>query len=117
MVNLFLKQYREPLSKKISFSCLEIKKGITIRAYTENNEIVSKACVEIHNKFPTFGCYNIQLILDNKNNVLPFEINPRISTTICLVLASGVDPINLFLAEPKEISHHIKKSKITKKLE
>ena len=96
---------------------IEIKKGITIRAYTENNEIVSKACVEIHNKFPTFGCYNIQLILDNKNNVLPFEINPRISTTICLVLASGVDPINLFLAEPKEISHHIKKSKITKKLE
>ncbi len=81
---------------------IEIKRGITIRAYTDGNEIVSKACVDIHNKFPTFGCYNIQLILDNKNNVFPFEINTRISTTICLVLASGVDPIKLFLTDAKD---------------
>jgi carbamoyl-phosphate synthase large subunit len=55
---------------------------------------------------PTSGCYNIQLILTKEGKALPFEINPRISTTFCLIVAAGIDPIAIFLEQDpnKEIS-------------
>jgi len=31
--------------------------------------------------------------------VFPFEINPRVSTTLCLVVAAGVDPIAAYLGQ------------------
>ena len=36
-------------------------------------------------------------MLTNEGLVLPFEINPRISTTFCLAMAAGLDPIEAFL--------------------
>jgi len=80
-----------------------VKRGITLRAETESQPEVINACAAIHRALPTTGCYNIQLYLAPDRRVLPFEINPRISTTFCLGIAAGVDPVEIFLgnAAPK----------------
>jgi carbamoyl-phosphate synthase large subunit len=78
---------------------VDLKRGITINAKVENNLNVIGACRLIHEVEPTIGCYNIQLMLTDKGVVMPFEINPRISTTFCLVVAANVDPIDIFLGE------------------
>lgn len=76
---------------------VDIKRGITIRAKTEAEPRVIAACRAIHKAIPAVGCYNIQLIVDAEGGVFPFEINPRVSTTLCLVVAAGIDPIAIFL--------------------
>ena len=78
-----------------------IKRGITIRAETEAEPKVIAACSAIHQAVPTGGCYNIQLMLTAEGEVFPFEINPRISTTFCLVVAAGIDPIAIFLEQDR----------------
>lgn len=75
---------------------VQLKKGITLRANTEAEGRVISACEAIHNVIPARGTYNIQLILTSQGEVLPFEINPRISTTLCLVVEAGIDPIALY---------------------
>jgi len=83
-----------------------VKKGITIDARVNKNTVVVNACKEIHQKIPTPGTYNIQLILTNEGSVLPFEVNPRISTTFCLALAAGLDPLEILttnLISPKTV--------------
>lgn len=75
---------------------ISVKKGVTIKAKTDDNISVINACRHIHQKIPCAGTYNIQLILTNDNHVYPFEINPRISTTFCLILEAGINPIQLF---------------------
>lgn len=74
-----------------------VKRGITLRAETEAEPRVIAACRAVHQAVPTGGCYNIQLIMTPEGKVLPFEINPRISTTLCLVVAAGIDPVAIFL--------------------
>ncbi|MBN1548066.1 MAG: ATP-grasp domain-containing protein [Syntrophaceae bacterium] len=76
---------------------VERKRGITLRAYTDRDEQVIAACSAIHAAFPVPGCYNIQLIKTATGKVMPFEINPRISTTTCLGLAAGVNFIDIYL--------------------
>ena len=78
---------------------VEVKKGITLRGVTKNNEAIIEVCTEIHNAIPTTGCYNIQLMLLQDGRALTFEINPRISTTFCLGYQSGIDPIQIFLSD------------------
>jgi len=73
-----------------------IKRGITLRAETARDEAVEAACRQIHKANPVAGCYNIQLILQEDGRVLVFEINPRVSTTMCLGVAAGIDPIAIF---------------------
>ena len=73
------------------------KKGVTIHAQVDNNKLVIEACKFIHKKIPCRATYNIQLMLTEAGEVYPFEINPRISTTFCLVVSAGLDPIDLFL--------------------
>ena len=75
------------------------KKGITIRAEVVDDPVVTSVCLAIHNKFKTKGCYNIQLIKVDEASAIPFEINPRVSTTFSLSLAAGVDPIANFLLD------------------
>ena len=84
---------------------VDSKKGITISAMIENNALIEKACSDTHNKLPTRGCYNIQLILTDDGKVFPFEINPRISTTFCMSLMSGIDPIDIYFHKnaPKKL--------------
>ncbi len=79
-----------------------IKRGITLRAETEAEARVMTACLAVHKALPTGGCYNIQLIMTPEGRVLPFEINPRISTTFCLVVAAEVDPIAIFLEDAEQ---------------
>ncbi len=74
------------------------KRGITISAIGEQNQAVIKACERIHQSLPTSGCYNVQGILGEDLSFLPFEINPRVSTTLCLAVASGIDPVEIFTA-------------------
>jgi carbamoyl-phosphate synthase large subunit len=81
-----------------------IKRGITIRAETEAEPQVVAACRAIHQAIPTAGCYNIQLMLTAEGAVLPFEINPRISTTFCLAVAAGIDPVAIFLEQDRNDS-------------
>lgn len=78
---------------------IEIKRGVTIRATTNPDPSVIDGCRAIHDAFRPQGCYNIQLMLDEENRVMPFEINPRISTTFCLGIAAGADPIEIFNLE------------------
>lgn len=76
---------------------IKIKRGVTIQAEVCTNPIVIRACQKIHNVLPTSGTYNIQLIVTNDGLVYPFEINPRISTTYCMTVAIGIDPIQIFI--------------------
>ncbi|NQU57095.1 MAG: ATP-grasp domain-containing protein [Rhodospirillales bacterium] len=76
---------------------VDIKRGITLRAETEFHAGIIDACSAIHVALPARGCYNIQLMLGADGTVLPFEINPRISTTFCLAVAAGIDPIRIFV--------------------
>lgn len=77
---------------------VERKRGITLRAHTTRDEQVISACAAIHVAHPVPGCYNIQLIKTATGDVMPFELNPRISTTACLGIAAGVDFIGIFLS-------------------
>ncbi len=78
---------------------VDVKRGITVRAETEHNADVIKGCQAIHEALPTMGCYNIQLILTGDGQMMPFEINPRVSTTFCLGLSAGIDPITIYRDE------------------
>lgn len=73
---------------------IDIKKGITISAKTELNLTINDYVKNFHNAFKPTGVYNIQCILTKGGVVLPFEVNPRISTTFCLGIASGFDPFS-----------------------
>jgi carbamoyl-phosphate synthase large subunit len=73
------------------------KRGVTIRGETDLEPRVISACRVIHEVIPAAGCYNVQLKLTADGHALPFEINPRISTTFCLTVAAGLDPISIFL--------------------
>ena len=70
------------------------KKGITIRAHTDLNSEVIAYCQSFHDIFHPTGVYNIQCMVTDKGEVFSFEVNPRISTTFCLGLASGFDPFS-----------------------
>ncbi len=73
------------------------KRGITVKARTDQDQRVIDACAAIHAAVPAAGCYNIQLIRTESGVCVPFEINPRISTTFCVGVAAGIDPIAVFL--------------------
>ena len=71
---------------------VEQKRGVTISAVTEKNISIIDYVRSFHKKFNTSCIYNLQCILTSKNEVFPFEINPRVSTTFCMALAAGFDP-------------------------
>ncbi|MGB0684195.1 MAG: ATP-grasp domain-containing protein [Magnetovibrionaceae bacterium] len=75
----------------------DVKRGITLRAAIDLNPTVIGACRALHESRPVGGCYNIQGILTPDRGFLVFEVNPRVSTTLCLVVASGIDPLAAFL--------------------
>ncbi len=78
-----------------------IKRGITLRAETCRDAAVEAACRQIHEADPVPGCYNIQLIRQADGSILVFEINPRVSTTLCLSVAAGIDPVGVYLGESR----------------
>ena len=86
----------------IGIGCVkvDVKKGITIRASIDNDPIVIRDCIRMHNSLKAAGTYNIQCI-KTKDRAVPFEINPRISTTSCLCYAAGIDFISAYYEERK----------------
>lgn len=85
----------EGLLKAIIPVRVEQKKGITIRATAEFEKHIVEYCKLFHAAFKATGIYNLQCILTESGDVLPFEINPRVSTTFCLGIASGFDPFKV----------------------
>lgn len=80
-----------------------IKRGITISAVTKADEVIRRACDDLHHAFPTSGIYNVQGILTRDGKFLVFEINPRVSTTLCLAVAAGIDVIELSCAAGEQL--------------
>ena len=80
-----------------------IKRGITISAVTKAEEVIHRACDDLHHAFPTSGIYNVQGILTRDGKFLAFEINPRVSTTLCLAVAAGIDVIELSCAAGEHV--------------
>lgn len=73
------------------------KKGSTTHGAVENNSSVINFCEKFNKVFPTKGTYNIQLILEkNTNRIFVFEVNPRVSTTMCVAIYAGLDPSKLY---------------------
>ncbi|MDH5189721.1 MAG: ATP-grasp domain-containing protein [Gammaproteobacteria bacterium] len=80
------------------------KRGITIISETVDDHVVSAVCEQIHQAYPAQGCYNIQLMKTDDSTVVPFEINPRVSTTLCMGIAAGIDPIDNYISGKKQES-------------
>jgi carbamoyl-phosphate synthase large subunit len=71
-----------------------VKKGITHLAVSRRNAKIDTLCRTIQHRLRADGPFNVQLRLDEKTGeALPFEINPRFSTTISLTIASGIDEL------------------------
>jgi carbamoyl-phosphate synthase large subunit len=73
------------------------KRGITIKAVTENNLFIDVVAKKVVQKLKPRGPINIQLFLTPENEVKIFEINPRFSTTTVMSYAGGVDEMGLCL--------------------
>ena len=78
---------------------VDLKRGVTIRGAVDWDHDVIGQCVAIHQALPFAGTANIQGMLKD-GTFLPFEINPRISTTTGLALAVGADPIAVWFGQP-----------------
>jgi len=71
-----------------------VKKGITQLAVTRRHEGIIQLCHRIQDQLRADGPFNVQLRLDERTGEpLPFEINPRFSTTVTLTTACGVDEV------------------------
>ena len=75
------------------------KRGVTTHARINNVRAVREVCEQIHRALPTPGCYNIQGMLTENEQFIPFEINSRVSTTFCMSVAAGIDPVAEFLSD------------------
>lgn len=73
------------------------KRGSTTNCKVSNNESVIDMCKKIHETYKPAGTYNIQLIYSNTlKKPFVIEINPRVSTTMCLALNLGFDPVEIY---------------------
>jgi carbamoyl-phosphate synthase large subunit len=70
------------------------KKGVTQLAVTRRNEQIEGLCQKIQDSLRPSGPFNLQLILERSTEQpVPFEINPRFSTTLSLTIAAGVNEV------------------------
>ncbi len=69
------------------------KRGITRLAVTRRHDAIDRLCRTIQQQLRADGPFNVQLRLDANGAPLPFEINPRFSTTVTLTQAAGVDEL------------------------
>ncbi len=79
---------------------VEDKQGVTLRGSTDADPVVIDVCRRIHQAEPFSGVINVQGMKTEDGRFLPFEINPRVSTTTCLAVAAGVDVFALAM-EPE----------------
>ena len=72
------------------------KRGSTTVAAMHSDVEIERYCEDIHRHLDPEGCYNVQLIKSADGRVRCFEVNPRISTTFCMVIRTGFDPFKFF---------------------
>jgi len=73
-----------------------LKKGVTLTAEIDFDQDIIELCKNIAMKFDENNIYNVQLIKTFKDNSLKvFEVNPRFSTTTCILTSIGIDPFKL----------------------
>lgn len=82
-----------------------LKRQISIRAETCTNAAIETYCENVQRHFGVRGVFNVQLIVDDNGGIWPFEINPRVSTTLCLVIRAGIDPFTTFLESSTQRQH------------
>lgn len=76
------------------------KKGITRLAVTRRNPEIEKLCCAIQDNLHADGPFNVQLRVDqDTGQPVPFEINPRFSTTTSLTIAAGIDEFGGLIAQ------------------
>jgi len=76
------------------------KKGITRLAVTRHNFQIDRLCRNIQERLKADGPFNVQLRLSKDTGApLPFEINPRFSTTVSLTIAAGVDELGVLIKQ------------------
>ncbi len=76
------------------------KKGITRLAVTRRNAGIDTLCRRIQSGLKADGPFNVQLRVDATTGVpMPFEVNPRFSTTTSLTAAAGVDEVGGIVAQ------------------
>jgi carbamoyl-phosphate synthase large subunit len=68
------------------------KRGITRLAVTRRNAAIDTLCRSIQRALRADGPFNVQLRL-RAGVPLPFEVNPRFSTSISLTMAAGIDEL------------------------
>ncbi len=73
------------------------KRGITIKAVTENNSLIEDTVLKINKYLKPNGPINVQLYISEEGEVKIFEINPRFSTTTIMSYEAGIDEIALWL--------------------
>ena len=70
------------------------KKGITRLGVTRRNLEIAELCCAIQDNLRADGPFNVQLRVEQSTGQpIPFEINPRFSTTTSLTIAAGVDEV------------------------
>jgi carbamoyl-phosphate synthase large subunit len=87
------------LNQILSISSKKVisKKGITIQAVTEDNDLIEEVVLKINEKLKPSGPYNVQLFIDENKEIKVFEINPRFSTTSIMSYEGGVNEIEFFI--------------------
>jgi len=75
------------------------KVGVTKLAVTRRNQKIHDLCLAIQKEFRADGPFNVQLSLDKTGEPIPFEINPRFSTSITLTMAAGIDELGGILSQ------------------
>lgn len=87
------------------------KRGSTTSCKISLNKNVISAVIKVHEAFRPIGTYNVQLIVNSETKSSSIiEINPRVSTTLCLSLEAGLDPIDLFFDDTDYL--HVPKSEL-----
>jgi len=77
-----------------------VKRGITRIAVTRRVPAIRELCIQIQAALNADGPFNVQLRIDTRSGQpLPFEINPRLSTTTVLTKKAGVDEIGGLTAQ------------------
>ena len=82
-----------------------LKKGVTLTAEIDFDDDIIKLCEKIASSYNEDYVYNIQLIKSKIDNTIKiFEINPRFSTTTCMIPAMGIDPFTIDLSNYNQLS-------------
>ena len=75
------------------------KRGSTTVAEMRPDPQIINYCSSINNLFNPMGCYNVQLIKCADGSIKCFEINPRTSTTLCVIIRAGAEPFGAFFTD------------------